>query len=157
MSITPASGEIRRLRKEIDRLLDEYRPDRYIVRVRDEPEQDDTETENGIPDLNPLLDDTETKPGAEWLDSVAAMAVSYAPMTTDPRVLYVRKVVGEREGVATKRANQLLRTIKQSGQLVLGWWGVENNPVAITWRIVEKGKRPRITDERVAAARHESD
>jgi hypothetical protein len=51
---------------------------------------------------------------------------------------------------ATSRANRLLRKIHRTGQLVLGWWGVADDPVAVITRTVESGQRPRRKDERVA-------
>lgn len=145
MTINP---DLTRLRKEIDRILAEKRPDRYVVRDSGIM----TEADSLIPDVDGLFDeDTEPEDSSEtaWLDDVAEEVANLVP-DEEIRKLYARKIVGEREGNATRRANRLLRKIGRTGQLVLGWWGQENDPVSVKNRIVVPGKQVRIKEERVA-------
>lgn len=136
MAINP---DLSKLRKEIDRLLAERRPDRYTVSdtiADDDEEVSDTEVE-------------ETGDETDWLDSIADEVAHMVP-DAEVRKLYARKVVGQQEGKATSRANRLLRKIHRTGQMVLDWWGVEDDPVAVITRVTEPGQRPRRKDERVA-------
>lgn len=138
MAINP---DLTRLRKEISRLLAEKRPDRYTVRDTVTDPDDDDDLAN--------LDVEETEEETSWLDEIADEVADLVP-EEEVRKLYARKVVGQEEGRATRRANGLLRKIKQTGQLVLTWFDVKDDPVAVVTRIVEPGKRDRIREERVA-------
>ena len=138
MAINP---DLTSLRKEISRLLAEKRPDRYIVR--------DTVTDPADDDDLASLDVEETEEETSWLDEIADEVADLVP-DEEVRKLYARKVVGQEEGRATRRANGLLRKIKQTGQLVLTWFDIKDDPVAVVTRTVEPGKRDRIKEERVA-------
>jgi len=141
MAINP---DLTRLRKEIERLLAERRPDRYTIRdyATDEAEQvDDLEV--------PEATDTDEIDETNWLDGIAGEVADLVP-EAEVRKLYARKIVGQQEGRATRRANNLLRTIHRTGQLVLGWFGVKDDPVAVITRTAEKDKKPRVKEERVA-------
>jgi hypothetical protein len=129
--------DLTKLRKEIDRLLAEKRPDRYTVSdtTVEAEEVADEEVDEG----------SET----EWLDEIADEVAHMVP-EAELRKLYARKIVGQQEGKATSRANRLLRKIHRTGQLVLGWWGVADDPVAVVTRVDEPGQRTRRKDERVA-------
>jgi len=126
MAINP---DLAKLRREIDRLLREQRPDRYVTRADAE-----------------LEDEVES---TEWLDRVAEQVEHLVPEIEVIR-LYARNLVGQREGQATQTANQLLRKIHRSGQLVLGWFDVKDDPVSVLTRIIQSGQRVKIVEERVA-------
>lgn len=134
MAINP---DLTRLRKEIDRLLAEKRPDRYTVR---DSVTDDEETDSL---------DVEVDEGTDWLDKIADEVADLVP-DDEVRKLYARKMVGQQEGKATGRANRLLRRIHRTGQLVLGWFDVKDDPVAVITKTYQPGKRPKVLEERVA-------
>jgi hypothetical protein len=135
MAINP---DLTRLRKEIDRLLAEKRPDRYTV--RDSTVTNDEEVENL---------DVEEAEDSDWLDDIAAEVEDLVP-DEELRKLYARKIVGQQEGKATTRANKLLRKIHRFGQLVLGWYGVKDDPVAVVTRTVGPDGQSKVREERVA-------
>jgi len=137
MAINP---ELTRLRRIIDRLLRDRRPDRYKVN-----EESDTE------DV-----DVEDVGATHWLDDVAA---EVAPLIPEEyvRQLYARTLVGQREGAATRKANGLLRDTHRTGQLVLGWWDVKDHPIAVIERLITRGERVKIVEERVAIRAAKSD
>lgn len=121
----------RRLNEEIDRLLCELRPDRYVVKGD-----------------NPELEPEEVADNA-WLDDVADR-VKPLVSEQDVRLLYARTEVGKREGRATKRANELLRRLGRDGQLFLGWMDYADYPLAVVTRITHPGEEPKRIEERVA-------
>lgn len=124
----------RDLNRKIDRLLREQRPDRYVIRdtVNDDEYLTDDEVE-----------------GTEWLDAVAEEVEGDVP-SEEIRRRYARSLVGQREGMATQKANGLLRKVKQDGQLPLGWMDFEDYPISVVSRIHSPGERVKIVEERVA-------
>lgn len=114
------------VRKQIDELLYENRPDRYDVRSSGDTEVD-----------------------AEWLDTVADKVAADLDIE-DVLKQFSRNLVRQREGRATRSANKVLRQFAQDGQLMLGWWEQERQPVAIVTRTQKPGRDPEIREERVA-------
>jgi hypothetical protein len=133
-------------RKRIEQLLHERRPDRYTIRNSWEGANDVAP----FPDVSALLDPDAAPEGAAtaWLDKIAKEVADDVP-ELEARQLYASQIVRQMEGSATKRANALLRKIGQSGQLIIGWWGNEDDPVAVITRKVVDGKM-RVKEERVA-------
>lgn len=133
------------LNHAIDRLLNERRPDRYLVsetirKVRDADEEDE-----GFPqdDEGPEVEN------ADWLNAVAD-EVAYMVSPEKAREEYVRTVVGLRERQATRNANKLLRDFYRTGQHEMGWLEMVRDPLAIKSREVLWGGQIRTRDERVA-------
>ena len=120
------------LNKEIDALLRKHRPDRYDVRHSD----DETEPE-------------EERLDAGWLDALAEEIADRIPEAVLRQRLAL-SMVRQREGVATKATNSLLRKINAEGQLVLGWWDLADDPVSVISRITRQDRPVRIHEERVA-------
>ena len=118
------------IRKRIDWLLYENRPDRYDVRHTTEADDD-------------------SDVSAEWLDDIAEQITDDLP-TVEALTLLARNLVRQREGQATRSANKLLRRFAQDGQLMLGWWEQERQPVAVITRTQREGRDPEIREERVA-------
>jgi len=137
MAINP---DLKLLRKKIDALLAECRPDRYTVRdsIADEALIQDDDS-----------DSDEESDQTTWLDVIAERVEDLIP-EAELRRRYARREVGLREGRSTRRANDFLREIARSGQLPLGWLDLKDFPVAIVTRDVRPGERPRIREERVA-------
>lgn len=112
--------DLRDLNQLIDRLLRENRPDRYNTTA------------------------------ADWLDDVADMVPAELLPEDELRRFVARQIVGQREGQATRNANRLLRSIGETGQLVLHWWDEANDPIAIITELVDDEGNARISKERVA-------
>lgn len=107
--------------KEIDQLLRDRRPDRYHPNV-----EGDT----------------------EWLDNIAE---EVAPLIPDAKVreVFARKLVGQREGQATRSTNAFIREIEKSGQPPLDWFDYANDPISVITREFSGGREV-VTEERVA-------
>lgn len=125
-----ANDALNVIRKRIDGLLYSNRPDRYDVRPA---------TEEGDEDGG----------SSDWLDAIADEIAEDLP-TKDVRKVLARSLVRQREGQATRSANSLLRKFAQDGQLMLGWWEQERQPVAVVTRTQRPGKDPEVHEERVA-------
>lgn len=97
------------MRRQVRVLLPERRPDRYTV---DGPADEDDETPTG------------------WLDLIAEEVKHLAPDDEIRKVL-ARNVVGQEEGHATRRANDLLRKIGRTGQPPLDWFDTKDWPIAV--------------------------
>lgn len=113
------------VRKHIDELLYSNRPDRYDVRGGDD------------------------EVDAEWLDIVAEKIAADLDIE-DVLRQFSRNLVRQREGQATRSANKILRQFALDGQLMLGWWEQERQPVAIITRTQRPGGDPEVHEERVA-------
>jgi hypothetical protein len=124
---------MRAVNRAIDDLLAERRPDRYTV--RDAVRADDA------------LDADEVATTA-WLDEVATEVQDLIP-TEQTRRLFARQIVGQREGIATHRANDRLREIARSGQMPLGWMDQKDWPIAVVSRVTVRGET-KVIEERVA-------
>ncbi len=85
----------------IDELLAERRPDRY-----------------------------QTVSGDDWLDQIAAEVKSMVP-AAQAQYRSARMIVGQREGIKTRRTNKLLRDIFKSGELPLDWLQTLTLPLAV--------------------------
>lgn len=114
------ASDLTKLTTLVDRLLRENRPDRYS------PE------------------------AADWLDAVSDMIPLGMIPENEVRRFAIRSVVGRREGVATRKANRLLREVGQSGQLVLDWWEQANDPITVETRFTDEAGNARTVNERVA-------
>ena len=121
-----ADDSLSDIRKQIDSLLYSERPDRYDVRGSEDTDVD-----------------------AEWLDVVADKIAADLDIE-DVLRHFSRNLVRQREGQATKSANRILRQFALDGQLMLGWWEQERQPVAIITRTQRPGSDPEIREERVA-------
>ncbi|MDP9222681.1 MAG: hypothetical protein M3P18_02290 [Actinomycetota bacterium] len=124
--------DLKKMRQEVDRLLAERRPDRYAVAGSEADEVDENEVQNN-----------------EWLDGIAADVEHLAPEVAVRRIL-ARSIVAQREGRATRRANDLLRQIHRSGQLVLDWMDAMAWPIAVVERVDRPSEKPKKLEERVA-------
>lgn len=89
------------LHAKIERLLAEKRPDRY-----------------------------EREGGTDWLDDVAAEISADIP-DWQARTLAASQMVRQREGVLTKRTNELVRQIAKTGQWPLDWFELHHFPLAV--------------------------
>lgn len=125
-----ADDSLTLLRKKIDYLLCERRPDRYDVRHHD----DDAAEVDAI--------------DSSWLDEIADEIADEIP--TSQILSLARNLVRQREGAATRSANSLIRKYEKDGQLPLDWWGYERFPVAVVTRTQREGKDPEVKEERVA-------
>jgi hypothetical protein len=130
MTINPALTE---LNSEIDRLLHERRPDRYTVRGDD---QDSPELTSG---------EVET---TNWLDQVADEVDSPA-VTEAVRQIFLRSLVGQREGQKTRKGNKALRDLDRHGVQPLTYEWVDE-PIAVVTRVIQPGERVKVIEERVA-------
>lgn len=108
------------LSNEIDKQLRLQRPDRY------DPQDDG------------------------WLDTVAAAIPDELLPEAEVRRLYKRELVKRREGVATRRANKLLRGYNQTDQLEWHWWNEANEPISVEWREFDDDGNSKTRLERVA-------
>jgi len=123
--------------KELNLLIDaelrRRRPDRYNVRGA-EDENDDSLT-------------------ASWLDDVAEAIQEQIPASIAVELL-ARRLVGLREGSATKRVNKFLRDMDAEGQYALPfeWWTCADEPVAVVTPVFDEstGEQMRLREERVA-------
>lgn len=120
-----AHDSLSEIRKRIDELLHDSRPDRYDVHGGDD----------GI--------------DVEWLNIVADK-IAVGLDIEDVLKQFSRNLVRQREGQATKSANKLLRRFALDGQLPLGWWEMDRQPVAIVTRKQRPGGDPEVREERVA-------
>ena len=124
---------LRRFRQRAAELLDEFRPDRYVVSDTTE-DLDDEEQENH--------EDT------RWLDD---LATALAPQLPDQQIkkLYARQVLGRMEADALRRGNKHLRAFFLEQQPQLGWLEQLNYPIQVVQRISRPGERVRVRRERV--------
>ncbi len=137
-----AAADLSRVRKEIDVLLKQRRPDRYIMSER-------TSEAGELPNLDTLMDPDAEDNSSAWLDQVAADIDHLIP-DAQARRLLARRLVGRQEGNQVQRSHRLLRKIKETGQLVMGWWGSEDEPVAVVTRTLRRGKPDLVRTEHVA-------
>jgi hypothetical protein len=132
---------MKRLRKLIDTLLAENRPDRYLIRDSTRETADDEDDAIDVDDEDEVSD-------TGWLDDIATEIVDLIP-EAEAKQLYARALVGGREKRATTGANGFLRKIQRTGQLPLGWLDLEPFPISVITRMYTES-RPRIREERVA-------
>ena len=111
---------MRRFRQEAIRLIEEMRPERYVVSDGIEKEGDE---EEGTPDVG-------------WMDGVAKEVAAHLP-DLGTKVLYAREKIGQMETAALRRGNRVLRTFDE--QMHLGWLETASYPIAITERAVKNG------------------
>jgi hypothetical protein len=100
---------LQEMRRQVRLLLTERRPDRYTV---DGPADEDGEAAAG------------------WLDAIAEEVKDLAP-EDEIRKILARNVVGQEEGQATRRANDLLRKYGRTGQMPLDWFDTKDWPIAV--------------------------
>ena len=107
-------------------------------------------------DINALIDRLlrEQRPdryeyGDAWLDDVAECLPDDLVPADEVRRYLKRKLVSERETVATRAANRLLRQIGETGQLVLDWWEQANDPIAIETEFTDDNGKVHKIKERV--------
>jgi hypothetical protein len=86
----------------------------------------------------------------EWTNAVVDAIPRSAIPDDEIRRFALEQFVRRREAQATRRANTLLRTIGETGQLVLDWWEQANEPIAIETEIVDEHGNKRRIKERVA-------
>lgn len=121
------SVQLQRVNAQIDEMLRLHRPDRYTTNDEDD---------------------------AAWLDEVAEDVEGLIP-EAEVRSRFARTLVRQREGQATRWANQELRKIWSSldgdGQLPMEFW-VKNvsAPIAIVQKVIFPGKKPEVLRQRVA-------
>jgi len=137
-----ASEEMKAFTAEIDKLLNEKRPDRYTVSeklIQSDGSDDDEQPQ----------DTEQDRDGVGWMEEVIEMVVDIVPQD-EVRQLYAERMVRSREGHKTQNGNRLIRKLADSGQHVLGWLECRRIPVAIVTRETLWGGNVRISDQRVA-------
>jgi hypothetical protein len=112
--------------------------------------------EPNLKDLNELVDRLlrEQRPDRytsdEWIEPVIeSIPVELIP-EEDIRRFALQQFVKRRESQATRKANSLLRSIGESGQLILGWWEQSNDPISLITEIVDEEGNTTQFKERVA-------
>lgn len=120
--------------REAAAVMDEERPDRYVV-------QDTTED---------ALEDVEAdSEGVEWMDRAAERVADLVPESQLRRTRIARQKIGRIETANLRRGNKHLRDLAETGQLSLECIPELSYPISVTHRVVEQGKRPRVRVERV--------
>ena len=85
-----------------------------------------------------------------WLDEVADSIPDDLLPEEEVRRRFKRDMVKRREGVATRRANQLLRKFNANDQLEWHWWNEANEPIALEWTDFDEDGKAVKHQERVA-------
>lgn len=128
-----------RIRQEIAEIMDEERPDRYVV-------EDSTTNEDLWEEGIEECDD-----GVEWMDRVAESVADKIP-DVDVKKRIARDEVTKIERTNLRRGTRHLRDLRDAQQLHLEAVAPLSYPVSVCHRIVKEGERPRIRRERVRIA-----
>lgn len=135
-----AEETMKEMRAEIDRLLHQMRPDRYVKSERVlGPRSDEADEAEGA----------DATRGDDWLVEVAEAVEHLLPDSTARR-LYAISEVRNREGGKTQKANNTIRKIGKTGQYLAGWFDLKRDPVAVVTREPLWSGGERVREERVA-------
>lgn len=87
----------------------------------------------------------------EWIEEgVEALYLLFPEDDEDPRKTQTREYLSKRETSATHRANKILRSFAETGQLELHWKTTANEPLAIVYTIADDDGEEQKIQERVA-------